>query len=172
MGHTVGQWAPCWYTVGRIDCPGQGTRPAYVALPRVLGGCEGDEPPHTLETSLEGEVGKGDVVVALLAVDVGRKGIVPTSGRELGLGGGHPGRRVGSLPFALAPGGGVPFSDKPLLEDGSPSGRPKPIRPIHLLRVSPTKSLGARFGERHFCHGLNLRVPSRGSLQRSKIQNS
>ena len=44
------------------------------------------------------------------------------------------------------------------------------VRPIPLLRVSPTKNLGARFGERHFCHGLNLRVPSRGSLQRSKIQ--
>ena len=27
------------------------------------------------------------------------------------------------------------------------------VRPIPLLRVSPTKSLGARFGERHFCHG-------------------
>ena len=36
------------------------------------------------------------------------------------------------------------------------------LRPIHLLRVFLLRDLGARFGGRHFCHRINLRVSSRG----------
>ena len=37
-----------------------------------------------------------------------------------------------------------------------------PLRPIHLLRVVLLRVLAARFGGRHFCHRMNLRVSSRG----------
>ena len=41
------------------------------------------------------------------------------------------------------------------------AARPAPLRPIHLLRVVPLRVLGARFGGRHLCHPLSLRVSSR-----------
>ena len=47
-----------------------------------------------------------------------------------------------------------------------------PLRPIHLLRVFPLRVLAARFGGRHFCHRMNLRVSSRGYLQGARIENS
>ena len=48
---------------------------------------------------------------------------------------------------------------KPELDE---EGNSIPLRPIHLLRDSLLRDLGARFGGRHFSHRINLRDSSRG----------
>ena len=46
------------------------------------------------------------------------------------------------------------------------------VRPIHLLRVCPTKSFDSRFGGLRFCHPLNLRVSSGVKLKKAINSNS
>ena len=119
MQNAVGQRAAGGYTAGRVHWLGQRSRPTDVALPCVLGCGQGDKPSKSLETALEGEVAEGDVVVALLTVYVGGKGIIASRRRELCLGSRHPGSRVSPLPlYTLPPSRGMSLSDKPFLQDG------------------------------------------------------
>ena len=61
----------------------------------------------------------------------------------------------------------VPLVNSGLSSSSFHSPRVGSLRPIHLLRDYPTKSLDSRFGGLRFCHPLNLRVSSGVKLQKA-----
>ena len=101
MEHAVREGAARRNAVGGVNRLREGPCPKDVALPRVLGSGQGNQPTDALQASLEGQVTEGSVAIAFFAIDVSGESIVTPGRRKLRLGCCHPGRRVS--PLTLGP---------------------------------------------------------------------